>query len=88
MYIRPDRTYSKITEYALNIEGQKREDKAKKWLVMAGKPSREGQDESSAEKNGYKRVNDLKEGGQRELQVELDVINQATMKIHFYIYIT
>lgn len=52
--------------------------------VMAGKPSREGQDESSAEKYGYKQVNDLKSEGQRELQVELDVINQATMKIHFY----
>lgn len=51
--------------------------------VMAGKPSIEGQDESSAEKYGYKLVNDLKSEGQMELQVELDM-NQGTVKIHFY----
>lgn len=51
---------------------------------MAGKPSRDAQDERSAEKNGYKLQDDLKSEGKIELRVELDVMNQATMKIRFY----
>lgn len=52
--------------------------------VMVGKPSREGQDDSSAEKYGYKLAKDLKSEGKMELQAELDVINQATKNIQFY----
>lgn len=85
MYIRPDRTYSNFTVQALNIEGYKHGDKAKKRSQWWRGNHRERQDESSAEKYGYKQVNDLKSEGQGELRA----LKCDTVKIHFYeVYIT